>query len=95
MEYEILQKEIIKGDVDLDLDNMPTDFDDIIELLNKQEELINKQSKLINMTIQIIDIFKKQIEGIEMNELLYKKQIGDLQEEIKHLISDLVDVTHG
>ena len=38
MEYKKLQKEIIKGDVDLDLDNMPTDFDDIIELLNKQED---------------------------------------------------------
>lgn len=94
MELNKLQKEIVNGEVDLDLDNMPKDIDDIFELLNKQQDLINKQNKILDITIKTIDIFKKQIEGIEMNELLYKKQIGDLQEELSHLINDLVDVKY-
>lgn len=67
-------------------------FDDLERLLNKQETLINKQGKMINLMLSIIDTMRNQLTGVELNELLYKKQIADLQEELQAIAKDYVDV---
>ena len=67
-------------------------FDDLERLLRKQETLINKQRKMIILMSSIIETMRNQLTGVELNELLYKKQIADLQEELQAIAKDYVDV---
>ena len=66
-------------------------FDDLERLLRKQETLINKQRKMIILMSSIIETMRNQLTGVELNELLYKKQIADLQEELQAIAKDYVD----
>lgn len=67
-------------------------FDELQTLLDKQETLINKQRKMINLTLGIIETMRESLTGVQLNELLQKKQIADLQEELQTLAKDYIDV---
>ena len=59
-------------------------FDEAKRIIDKQEELIKIQESLIN-TVQ------KELQGVEINELLLKKQLADLQEELQAITNDYID----
>ena len=60
-------------------------FDEAKRIIDKQEELIKMQQSLINTILQ-------GLQGVELNELLLKKQVADLQEELEIITKDYVDV---
>tara|TARA_R100000655_G_scaffold101407_1_gene146520 strand:+ start:310 stop:543 length:234 start_codon:yes stop_codon:yes gene_type:complete len=63
-------------------------FDEAKRIIDKQEELIKMQQSLINTILQ-------GLQGVELNELLLKKQVADLQEELEIITKDYVDVMGG
>ena len=63
-------------------------FDEAKRIIDKQEELIKMQQSLINTILQ-------GLQGVELNELLLKKQLADLQEELQAITQDYIDVMGG
>ena len=59
-------------------------FDEAKRIIDKQEELIKMQQSLINTILQ-------GLQGVELNELLLKKQVADLQEELQAITNDYID----
>ena len=68
------------------------------ELIQVQEhirkainEIIDKQEELINMQQSLIKTMQQGLQGVELNELLLKKQLADLQEELVSITNDYID----
>jgi len=62
-----------------------------MDLFDDAKQIIEKQEKLINAQRNLIETMQMALSGIEMNELLLKKQLGDLQEELKAITNDYID----
>ena len=61
------------------------------DLFDDAKQIIEKQEKLINAQRNLIETMQMALSGIEMNELLLKKQLADLQEELKAITNDYID----
>jgi len=64
---------------------------ELMDLFDDAKQIIEKQEKLINAQRNLIETMQMALSGIEMNELLLKKQLGDLQEELKAITNDYID----
>jgi len=62
-----------------------------MDLFDDAKQIIEKQEKLINAQRNLIETMQMALSGIEMNELLLKKQLADLQEELKAITNDYID----
>ena len=64
---------------------------ELMDLFDDAKQIIEKQEKLINAQRNLIETMQMALSGIEMNELLLKKQLADLQEELKAITNDYID----
>ena len=64
---------------------------ELMDLFDDAKQIIEKQEKLINAQRNLIETMQMALCGIEMNELLLKKQLADLQEELKAITNDYID----
>jgi len=64
---------------------------ELMDLFDDAKQIIEKQEKLINAQRNLIETMQTALSGIEMNELLLKKQLADLQEELKAITNDYID----
>ena len=64
---------------------------ELLDLFDDAKQIIEKQEKLINAQRNLIETMQMALSGIEMNELLLKKQLADLQEELKAITNDYID----
>ena len=61
---------------------------ELLDLFEEAKRIIDKQEELIK-TMQ------QGLQGVELNELLLKKQLADLQEELETITKDYIDVMGG
>ena len=54
---------------------------ELIDLFDEAKRIIDKQEELIKMQMNVIKTMQTALEGVELNELLLKKQLADIQEE--------------
>ena len=55
---------------------------ELIDLFDEAKRIIDKQEELIKMQMNVIKTMQTALEGVELNELLLKKQLADIQEEL-------------
>jgi small-conductance mechanosensitive channel len=68
---------------------------ELIDLFDEAKRIIDKQETLIKMQQSLINTMQQGLQGVELNELLLKKQLADLQEELKAITHDYIDVMGG
>jgi hypothetical protein len=68
---------------------------ELIDLFNEAKRIIEKQEELIKMQMNVIKTMQTALEGVELNELLLKKQLADIQEELISITNDYIDVKGG
>jgi hypothetical protein len=68
---------------------------ELLDLFDEAKQIIDKQEQLIKMQQSLIDTILQGLQGVELNELLLKKQVADLQEELEIITKDYVDVMGG
>ena len=68
---------------------------ELIDLFDEAKRIIDKQETLIKMQQSLINTMQQGLQGVELNELLLKKQLADLQEELKAITQDYIDVMGG
>jgi hypothetical protein len=68
---------------------------ELIELFDEAKRIIDKQEELIKMQMNVIKTMQTALEGVELNELLLKKQLADIQEELISITNDYIDVKGG
>ncbi len=68
---------------------------ELIDLFNEAKRIIDKQEELIKMQMNVIKTMQTALEGVELNELLLKKQLADIQEELISITNDYIDVKGG
>ena len=54
---------------------------ELIDLFDEAKRIIDKQEELIKMQMNVIKTMQTALEGVELNELLLKKQLADIQEK--------------
>ena len=67
----------------------------LLDLFDEAKRIIDKQETLIKMQQSLINTMQQGLHGVEVNELLLKKQLADLQEELKAITHDYIDVMGG
>ena len=67
---------------------------ELLELFDEAKRIIDKQDELIKLQMNVIKTMQKALEGVELNELLLKKQLADIQEELMCITKDYID-THN
>ena len=65
---------------------------ELLDLFEEAKLIIDKQEELIKIQQTIIKTMKQGLKGVELNELLLKKQLADLQEELQAITNDYIDV---
>ena len=65
---------------------------ELIDLFDEAKRIIDKQEELIKMQMNVIKTMQTALEGVELNELLLKKQLADIQEELISITNDYIDV---
>ena len=65
---------------------------ELLDLFDEAKRIIDKQEQLIKMQQSLIKTMQQSLQGVELNELLLKKQLADLQEELEIITKDYVDV---
>tara|TARA_R100001460_G_scaffold4702_1_gene13117 strand:- start:26 stop:244 length:219 start_codon:yes stop_codon:yes gene_type:complete len=68
---------------------------ELIDLFEEAKRIIDKQEELIKMQMNVIKTMQTALEGVELNELLLKKQLADIQEELISITNDYIDVKGG
>ena len=68
---------------------------ELIDLFDEAKRIIDKQEELIKMQMNVIKTMQTALEGLELNELLLKKQLADIQEELISITNDYIDVKGG
>tara|TARA_R100000231_G_scaffold113228_1_gene84042 strand:+ start:388 stop:606 length:219 start_codon:yes stop_codon:yes gene_type:complete len=68
---------------------------ELLDLFDEAKQIIDKQEELIKIQQSLINTMQKELKGVEINELLLKKQLADLQEELEIITKDYVDVMGG
>jgi hypothetical protein len=68
---------------------------ELLDLFDEAKRIIDKQEELIKIQQSLINTMQKELQGVEINELLLKKQLADLQEELEIITKDYVDVMGG
>ena len=68
---------------------------ELLDLFDEAKRIIDKQEELIKMQQSIIKTMQQALQGVELNELLLKKQLADLQEELVTITNDYIDVMGG
>ena len=64
---------------------------ELLDLFEEAKRIIDKQEELINMQQNLIKTMQQGLEGVELNELLLKKQLADLQQELQIITKDYID----
>jgi hypothetical protein len=64
---------------------------ELIDLFEEAKRIIDKQEELIKMQQSLIKTMQQGLQGVELNELLLKKQLADLQEELVSITNDYID----
>ena len=64
---------------------------ELLDLFDEAKRIIDKQETLIKMQQSLINTMQQGLQGVELNELLLKKQLADLQEELKAITNDYID----
>ena len=64
---------------------------ELIDLFEEAKRIIDKQEELINRQQSLIKTMQQGLQGVELNELLLKKQLADLQEELVSITNDYID----
>ena len=65
---------------------------ELLDLFDEAKRIIDKQEQLIKMQQSLIKTMQQGLQGVELNELLLKKQLADLQEELEIITKDYIDV---
>tara|TARA_R100000654_G_scaffold275_4_gene1038 strand:+ start:262 stop:489 length:228 start_codon:yes stop_codon:yes gene_type:complete len=68
---------------------------ELLDLFEEAKVIIDKQEELIKIQQSIIKTMQQGLKGVELNELLLKKQLADLQEELQAITNDYIDVIGG
>ena len=68
---------------------------ELLDLFDEAKTIIDKQEQLIKLQQSLIKTMQKGLQGVELNELLLKKQLADLQEELEIITKDYVNVIGG
>ena len=68
---------------------------ELLDLFEEAKRIIDKQEQLINLQQSLIKTMQQGLQGVELNELLLKKQLADLQEELMTVTNDYIDVMGG
>lgn len=68
---------------------------ELLDLFDEAKQIIDKQEELIKIQQSLINTMQKELQGVEINELLLKKQLADLQEELEIITKDYIDVMGG
>ena len=68
---------------------------ELLDLFDEAKQIIDKQEELIKIQQSLINTMQKELQGIEINELLLKKQLADLQQELELITKDYIDVMGG
>ena len=68
---------------------------ELLDLFDEAKRIIDKQEQLIKMQQTLINTMQQGLQGVELNELLLKKQLADLQEELETITKDYIDVMGG
>ena len=68
---------------------------ELIDLFDEAKRIIDKQEELIKMQMNVIKTMQTALEGVELNELLLKKQLANIQEELISITNDYIDVKGG
>ena len=68
---------------------------ELIDLFDEAKRIIDKQEELIKMQMNVIKTMQTALEGVKLNELLLKKQLADIQEELISITNDYIDVKGG
>ena len=64
---------------------------ELLDLFDEAKTIIDKQEELIKIQESLINTMQKELQGVEINELLLKKQLADLQEELQAITNDYID----
>ena len=64
---------------------------ELLDLFEEAKRIIDKQEELINRQQSLIKTMQQGLQGVELNELLLKKQLADLQEELVSITNDYID----
>ena len=68
---------------------------ELLDLFDEAKRIIDKQETLIKMQQSLINTMQQGLQGVELNQLLLKNQLADLQEELKAITHDFIDVMGG
>ena len=68
---------------------------ELIDLFDEAKRIIDKQEELIKMQMNVIKTMQTALERVQLNELLLKKQLADIQEELISITNDYIDVKGG
>ena len=68
---------------------------ELLDLFDEAKRIIDKQETLIKMQQSLINTMQQGLHGVELNELLLKKQLADVQEELRAITQDYIDVMGG
>ena len=68
---------------------------ELLDLFEETKRIIDKQEQLNRLQQSLIKTMQQGLQGVELNELLLKKQLADLQEELMTVTNDYIDVMGG
>ena len=68
---------------------------ELLDLFDEAKRIIDKQEQLIKMQQSLIKTMQQGLQGVELNELLLKKQLADLQEELQVITNDYIDTKNN
>ena len=68
---------------------------ELLDLFDEAKRIIDKQEQLIKLQQSLIKTMQQGLQGVELNELLLKKQLADIQEELISITNDYIDVKGG
>jgi chromosome condensin MukBEF complex kleisin-like MukF subunit len=68
---------------------------ELLDLFDEAKRIIDKQEQLIKMQQSLIKTMQQALQGVEVNELLLKKQLADLQDELKAITNDYIDTKNN
>ena len=68
---------------------------ELLDLFDEAKRIIDKQETLIKMQQSLINTMQKEVQGVEINELLLKKQLADLQEDLQAITNDYIDTKNN
>ena len=62
---------------------------ELLDLFDEAKRIIDKQETLIKMQQSLIKTMQQGLQGVELNELLLKKQLADIRRDV-HVIAPQV-----